>query len=187
MLYSSVVNNELEDLSSRSGDLCFGFVYCRYTEPMTVRDILAALLRQLLERYPRLISIVEPMYARHNLQKTTPTQEELVDTIRCICSTFKQSCFSIDGLDEAVFDEQFDFLDTLTSINASFIITSRPLALLKDVLPNVEFFDIVAQDGDIRLLVSQRIQRNPRLRQILSNEEDRDRVIKKVCKASKGM
>ncbi|KAH6902747.1 ankyrin repeat-containing domain protein [Coprinopsis sp. MPI-PUGE-AT-0042] len=184
---ASVVNDHLETLSESLGDICIGFVYCRYTEPMTVRDILAALLRQLLERYPRLVSIAEPMYTKHHLRQTTPTQAELVDAIRCICAVFKKAYFSIDGLDEALDDEQFDLLDTLTSINANFIITSRPLALLKDVLSNAEFFDISAQEGDIELLVAQRIERNPGLRHILVTDEDRDRVIKKVCKSSQGM
>ncbi|KAH6903065.1 ankyrin repeat-containing domain protein [Coprinopsis sp. MPI-PUGE-AT-0042] len=184
---ASVINDYLETLSESSGDICIGFVYCRYTEPMTVRDILAALLRQLLERYPRLVSIAEPMYTKHHLQQTTPTQAELVDAIRCICAVFKKAYFSIDGLDEALDNEQFDLLDTLTSINANFIITSRPLALLKDTLPNAEFFDISAQEEDIELLVAQRIERSPGLRHILVTDEDKDRVIKKVCESSQGM
>ncbi|KAH6902735.1 ankyrin repeat-containing domain protein [Coprinopsis sp. MPI-PUGE-AT-0042] len=161
---ASVINDYLETLSQSSGDICIGFVYCRYTEPMTVRDILAALLRQLLERYPRLVSIADPMYTKHHLRQTTPTQAELVDAIRCICAVFKKAYFSIDGLDEALDDEQFDLLDTLTTINANFIIKE-----------------------DIELLVAQRIERNPGLRHILVTDEDRDRVIKKVCESSQGM
>ncbi|KAH6901008.1 hypothetical protein BKA70DRAFT_1312034 [Coprinopsis sp. MPI-PUGE-AT-0042] len=46
---ASVVIKYLEDLAQASSDTCVVFVYCRYTEPMKVRDILAALVRQLLE------------------------------------------------------------------------------------------------------------------------------------------
>ncbi|KAH6901009.1 ankyrin repeat-containing domain protein [Coprinopsis sp. MPI-PUGE-AT-0042] len=93
----------------------------------------------------------------------------------------------IDGLDEALYDEQFDLLDTLKSVPANFFITSRPLVRLKDVLPNIEFFDIAAKNEDIELLVAQHIDRNPDLRQILAADEQRERAIKKICKSSRGM
>ena len=71
-LESSVVINYLDDLASQFSDVCVAFVYCRYTEPMAVRDILAALVRQLLERYPQLQSAVDPLYKKHTLRNTQP-------------------------------------------------------------------------------------------------------------------
>ena len=186
-LHSSVVIKYLDDLASTSSDICVAFVYCRYTEPMSVRDILLALVRQLLERYPYLLPIVEPMYQKHTLHNTKPDQSELVDAIRHICRQFRVALFSIVGLDEALYDEQFDLLETLSSVQANFIITSRPLVRLKDVLPNAQFFEIAAEEGDIELLVSQHIDRSPDLLQILNSEEERGQVIKKICESSQGM
>ncbi|KAH6912483.1 hypothetical protein BKA70DRAFT_1144339 [Coprinopsis sp. MPI-PUGE-AT-0042] len=184
---ASVVIKHSEDLAEASSDICVAFVYCRYTEPMKVRDILAALVRQLLERFPHLLPVVEPLYTKHNLQKTEPTQGELINVIRKICSCFRIAYLFIDGLDEALYDEQFDLLDTLKSVPANFFITSRPLVRLKDVLPNVEFFDIAAQNRDIEILVSQQINRNPDLQQVLAREEQRAIVVKKICQSSHGM
>ncbi|KAH6908058.1 hypothetical protein BKA70DRAFT_1483308, partial [Coprinopsis sp. MPI-PUGE-AT-0042] len=184
---ASVVIQHSEDCAQASSDICVGFVYCRYTEPMKVRDILAALARQLLERYPHLLLVVEPLYAKHDLQITKPTQSELIDVICKICSSFRIARLFIDGLDEAIYDEQFDLLDTLKSVPANFFITSRPLIRLKDVLPGVTMFDIAAQNADIELLVSQHIQRYPDLREVLAEEEQRGRVIKKICQSSHGM
>ena len=154
---------------------------------MAVRDIIAALVRQLLERYPQLLPIIEPLYKKYELQMTQPTQKELVNVIRSICSHFRIAVFSIDGLDEALYDEQFDLLDTLTSIAANFIITSRPLVRLKDVLPQAAFFEISAQEGDIGLLISERINRFPDLRRILRMDGARQIVVERICKASQGM
>ena len=177
----------MEQVVKNSNDVCLAFVYCRYTEPMSVRDILAAVVRQLIERFPHLSSFVEALYTKHNLEKTKPTQHELLDVIRGICSCFRIAYFFIDGLDEAIYDEQFDLLATLRSIGANFFITSRPLIRLKDVLPNATFFDIAAQNEDIKLLVSQQIDRSPDLRQVLVTEEARERVIVKICESSCGM
>ncbi|KAH6912446.1 hypothetical protein BKA70DRAFT_1144284 [Coprinopsis sp. MPI-PUGE-AT-0042] len=186
-ILASVIINHLETLAKVSSGICVAFVYCRYTEPMKVRDILAALVRQLLERFPHLLSVVKPLYSQHTLERTTPTQTELIDVIRDICSSFRVAYLFIDGLDEALYDEQFDLLDTLKSIHANIFVTSRPLVRLKDALPNVEFFNIAAQAEDIELLVSQQIDRNPDLRQILVARDQRERVVRKICESSCGM
>ncbi|KAH6902874.1 hypothetical protein BKA70DRAFT_1404667 [Coprinopsis sp. MPI-PUGE-AT-0042] len=186
-ILASVIIKHLQAFAQASTDICVAFVYCRYTEPMTVRDILAALVRQLLERFPHLLSVVEPLYSQHDLEGTKPTQSELIDTIRALCGCFRMAYLFIDGLDEALYDEQFDLLDTLKTVPANFFITSRPLVRLKDVLPNAEFFDIAAQNEDIQLLVSQHIDRNPNLRLVLAADEQRERVIKKICESSHGM
>ncbi|KAH6912495.1 ankyrin repeat-containing domain protein [Coprinopsis sp. MPI-PUGE-AT-0042] len=186
-ILASVVIKHLQALAQASTDICVAFVYCRYTEPMKVRDILAALVRQLLERFPRLLSVAEPLYAQHDLEGTKPTQSELIDVICALCGCFRMAYIFIDGLDEALYDEQFDLLDTLKTVPANFFITSRPLVRLKDVLPNVEFFDIAAKNEDIELLVSQHIDRNPDLRLVLAAGEQRERVIKKICESSHGM
>jgi ankyrin repeat domain-containing protein 50 len=162
-------------------------VYCRYTEPLKVRDILAALVRQLLERFPGLLALVEPLYAKHDLERTKPTQSELIDVIRDIYGRFRIGFLFIDGLDEALHDEQFNLLDTLRSVHANVFVTSRPLLRLKDVLPNVTFFDIVAVEEDIERLVSQHISRNPDLQQVLSGDDQRQAVIKKICESACGM
>ncbi|KAH6879954.1 hypothetical protein BKA70DRAFT_1473926 [Coprinopsis sp. MPI-PUGE-AT-0042] len=186
-ILASVVIEHLQELAKASTDICVTFVYCRYTEPMKVRDILAALVRQLLERFPHLLSIVEPIYAKHDLEKTKLSQSELINVIRDIYSRFRIAFLFIDGLDEALYDEQFDLLDTLKSIHANVFITSRPLVMLKDVLRNVEFFDIAAKGEDIELLVSQHINRSLELQEVLSADEQRGIVIKKICESSCGM
>ncbi|KAH6879984.1 hypothetical protein BKA70DRAFT_1576127 [Coprinopsis sp. MPI-PUGE-AT-0042] len=184
---ASVAIEHLQDLAKASPDICVTFVYCRYTEPMEVRDILAALVRQVLERYPHLLSVVEPIYAKHDLEKTKPTQSELINVIRDIYSRFRIAFLFIDGLDEALYDEQFDLLDALKSVRANVFITSRPLARLDNILPNVGFFDIAAKGEDIELLVSRHISRSPDLKKVLASDEQRGMVIKKICKSSCGM
>ncbi|KAH6879959.1 hypothetical protein BKA70DRAFT_1447666 [Coprinopsis sp. MPI-PUGE-AT-0042] len=42
-ILASVAIEHLQDLAKSSNDICITFVYCRSTEPMKVRDILAAL------------------------------------------------------------------------------------------------------------------------------------------------
>ena len=174
-------------MAGTSSEITYGYVYCRYTEPMAVRDILAALVRQLLEQHPSLISVGEALFRKHTIRKTIPTQEELLGAIHTICSNFRIVYLFVDGLDEALYDEQFDLLGALKFIRANFFITSRPLKRLEDVVPNARFFDIVARDEDVKVLVLHQIDRSPGLREVLGTGDMRSRVADKICQSSCGM
>ncbi|KAH6908096.1 hypothetical protein BKA70DRAFT_1280672 [Coprinopsis sp. MPI-PUGE-AT-0042] len=186
-ILASVVTMHLQSLANASSDICVAFVFCRYTERMEVRDILAALVRQLVESYPRLRSLVEPMWVKHQTQNTVPTQQELLSIVQQICATFRIAYFTIDGLDEALPDDQFNVLQALRLIKANFLLTSRPVLLLQDVLPQAVFFEIIAHEEDIKLLVDQRIESSPDLRQLLEKHGAKREVAKQVCNTSHGM
>ncbi|KAH6908094.1 ankyrin repeat-containing domain protein [Coprinopsis sp. MPI-PUGE-AT-0042] len=186
-ILASVVIKHLQSLANASGDICVAFVFCRYTERMEVRDILAALVRQLVESYPRLRSLVEPMWEEHQTQSTVPTQQELLGVVQQICATFRIAYFTIDGLDEALPDDQFNLLQALRLIKANFLLTSRPVVLLQDVLPQAAFFEIIAHEEDIKLLVDQRIESSPDLHQLLERHSAKREVSKQICSTSHGM
>jgi hypothetical protein len=152
-----------------------------------VRDILAALLRQLLERHPHLLPLVEPMYTQHELEMTKPSQRELLHLLGHLSKQFKVSFFVLDGIDEAPPDSQFELLDAISSIQANFFMTSRPLGQLQQALQNATFFEVTAQDRDIALLVAYRIRHHRHLRSLLKPKEVTEFVTAMVQEKSQGM
>jgi ankyrin repeat domain-containing protein 50 len=156
-----------------------------------VKQILSALVRQLLERYPFLLPLVQPIYEAHKHEKTKPSKDELLELLRNIAKVFDILYCALDGLDEATEDDQFMLLDTLSSIKANFFITSRPLESLRSSLPNAKFFAIVAHDEDIRLLIDQRLKQNPRLATMLNTPNQgapyRETVVAKITEKADGM
>jgi ankyrin repeat domain-containing protein 50 len=166
--------------------VCVAFAFCRYTEPVSVTEILAALVRQLLEQCPSLLQFVRPLYERHTLHGTKLTQRELLDLLRQF-SRVVRIVFIIDGLDEASYDTQFDLVDAIASLNARFLITSRPLERLKSAVPDAVFFEVRARVEDIELLVSQKIQRDPRFAGFLEKHKLKNEVVTRVTKNSGGM
>ncbi|KAH6890071.1 ankyrin repeat-containing domain protein [Coprinopsis sp. MPI-PUGE-AT-0042] len=162
------------DWASESNDTCIAFVFCRYTEPTPVRDILAAVVRQLVERYNYLLPMVTPLYSRHELEKTQPTQKELESLLKWIISPFCRCFFFIDGLDEAVPDTQFDILDATGAT--------------KEVLPQATFFNVVAKEHDLALYIGERIDRSPALRGLLQKQDGaREKVVQRIIANSRGM
>jgi ankyrin repeat domain-containing protein 50 len=156
-----------------------------------VRDILAGLIRQALERCPNLVQLVYALYTRHVTELTKPTQQELVDVLVDVSKSFKQFYLGIDGLDEAAdSDAQFDLVTILSTLEVRFFITSRPLQGLETLVPNAEHFTIIADRHEIDLLLNQRLERNPTFRQLtdsLGSKLDKQTLSKAIFDKSEGM
>ncbi|KAH6905069.1 hypothetical protein BKA70DRAFT_1506074 [Coprinopsis sp. MPI-PUGE-AT-0042] len=134
------------------------------------RDILAALVRQALERHPHLQPLVAPIYDRHRLEKTQPTQDELVFVLVSISKQFRTIFFAIDGLDEA---HRF--------------CASGPLERIESLFPNVEQFVVAATKEDIERLIDEKLDGTPALEAMMKTPSLKREVIAKVESKSKGM
>ncbi|TFK27659.1 ankyrin, partial [Coprinopsis marcescibilis] len=170
---ASLVIEHLQKIAKEDPGVCVAFAYCRYTERIPVRVILAALLRQILERYPSVFPFVQSLNGQHHLERTEPDQEDILDVLRQISTSglFKTTFYVLDGLDEASTAVRFDLLEALASLPVRFLLTSRPLESLEDQVPDAEFFNISASDADIALLIDQKINRIPALRRLLRQNE----------------
>ncbi|KAH6908129.1 hypothetical protein BKA70DRAFT_1427376 [Coprinopsis sp. MPI-PUGE-AT-0042] len=187
---ASIVIDYLQKYAKRHGPkVAVAFAYCRYTEPVPVQKILAALVRQLLERYPFLYPLVKPVYDEHSREMTKPSKDQLLELLRDISQVFETLFCALDGLDEAAPDTQFKLLDALSTVKASYFITSRPLEPLHSVLPNAQFFNIVARPEDIKLMVSQKLRESPRVASMLDagGHARQQEVVSKITFKSNGM
>ncbi|KAH6896228.1 ankyrin repeat-containing domain protein [Coprinopsis sp. MPI-PUGE-AT-0042] len=168
------------------------FAYCRYTEPTSVCDILAALVRQALERANHILPAVEHLYLglynQHRLEGTRPSQEELVELLLEISKRFRLAFYILDGLDEAQDEIKHHLLRILSSINIHLLITSRPLPYLEATLPSVDRFEVVANGDDIDRLVARTIEQNPVFRALLEKEPTlKQKTIASVKQKANGM
>lgn len=193
-IHRSIIIEFLESLAAKSpnGEIGVIFAFCRYTESpgLFVRHILAALIRQALERRPDLVQLVYAMHKRHVTELTTPTQQEFVDVLVELSGHFERFYLGLDGLDEASDDAQFDLITLLSTLKVNFFITSRPLHGLETRVPHAKHFTIVAEHHDIDLLLSQRLERNPKFRRLLDSqgsELNKETLSKTISAKSDGM
>ncbi|KAH6908086.1 ankyrin repeat-containing domain protein [Coprinopsis sp. MPI-PUGE-AT-0042] len=176
----------ISTISKPNGQLV-AFIYCRYTEPLSVQDILAAVIRQILEDHQQLVALLRPLFDHHSLRNTRPTQGDLLGLLKTISVSFPTAHFLLDGLDEAHPDIQYELVKALDSLGGNLMITSRPIPLLKQVLPDAIFFDVIADKDDIASLVSQRIEMNPAFLELLTGAGAKEAVISKIREKSQGM
>ncbi|TFK21593.1 ankyrin, partial [Coprinopsis marcescibilis] len=169
--------------------ICVAFAFCRYTDQFTGEKVLGGLLRQVIEDHPSTLQYAKPMYDYHSLRKTRPAQKELLAVLRAIFTSdlFDERYCTIDGLDEALADTQIDVLDALSNMPVNFLIMSRPLPLLKELVPEATFIDVIVHDADIEQIIEEKLRRTMTLRNILEKEDWRETVLKTVVEKSSGM
>jgi ankyrin repeat domain-containing protein 50 len=188
-ILSSAVVDVLQDKANTSpcGDVLVGFAFLRYSETLSARGILAALVRQALERHPHLQPLIAPIYERHRLERTQPTQEELVFMLVSISKQFRIVFFAIDGLDEAHRSVRLGVLKALPTCNVKLFLTSRPLERIESLFPNVVQFMVAATEEDIERLIDEKLDETPALEAMMKTPSLKREVISKVASKSKGM
>ncbi|EFI26923.1 ankyrin repeat domain-containing protein 29 [Coprinopsis cinerea okayama7 len=162
------------------------FAYFRYTSNVSARDILEGLVKLHLQRDDTLVTLIKDTYTRHKAQRTRPSQGELLSILREIEKVYDITFYVLDGLDEVGSDTQFDLIEVIQLLHGNFVIMTRPLDIL-DAIPHAVLVNVTAQDRDIELLVSQKIDRNPRFRKLLENHGCRELVSRQVLVKSNGM
>lgn len=169
------------------GRISVAYVYIRYSESLSLSEILGALIRQMLERYNDLLPVVEEIYAKHHCERTQPTADELLGIMVECHKTFDASFIIIDGLDEAMLDVQFPLLQALTTLSAKVLVTSRPMEVLQSEFPAAKFLDIVARKSDIAKHIVSKIENDPNLRTVLEHGSLTRKAITTIQDKSEGM
>ncbi|KAL2355080.1 hypothetical protein BJ546DRAFT_842277, partial [Cryomyces antarcticus] len=81
-------------------DVGVAYSCCAYKEQHKAKDLVAALLRQLVRQLPALPEAVKDLYMRHHQRKTLPRRHEFAEVLRYVASGFSQVFLIIDALDE---------------------------------------------------------------------------------------
>ncbi|TFK22078.1 hypothetical protein FA15DRAFT_644639 [Coprinopsis marcescibilis] len=188
-ILASIIVEYLMELAKGNKRICVAFAFSRYTDALTVEEILAGLLRQILEDHPQTIVYIQRMHDHHSLRKTRPSKRDLVGVLEAIFTSnlFDEKYCSLDGLDEAKSITQFELLDTLSQLPVNLLITSRPLHLLEGKFLTADHFSIIVQDSDIERLIEEKVRQIPTLEALLANDGFKRWVVKAIIEKSSGM
>ena len=184
---SIVIRDLLRREEASDGAICVAFVYLRYSEPLTLRDILESLVKQIVEYHTDLIPIISKIYMKHKRDRTKPTQQELMALLTELSKCGKTLFFFLDALDELREADRPVLLGFLASLNAKLFITSRPLSSLQKQCPKARIFDIAADPSDVKLLVHDTLRRSPDLMTLLDGTGLEDEIMEKICQKAGGM
>ncbi|KAH6874802.1 hypothetical protein BKA70DRAFT_1208634 [Coprinopsis sp. MPI-PUGE-AT-0042] len=185
---ASIVIRYLEWLEKTSGGLiCVAFVYLRYSEPLTIRDILESLVKQIVERHEDLIPFIEALYARHKKEGTQPSQQELQEVLKGFVQSGKTLFFVLDALDEMRAEDRPILLNLLASLDAKIFITSRLLEALQRQFAGAQVFKIAASPSDLDLHIKHFLRHTPELMALLEGTDLEEQIAETIHQKSGGM
>ncbi|KAH6916203.1 ankyrin repeat-containing domain protein [Coprinopsis sp. MPI-PUGE-AT-0042] len=186
---ASIAIDYLEKRSKELGGvMCVGYVFIRYSQPLTVRTMLKVLIAQLSEQHRDIANVVESAYARHAEERTIPREKDLQAILAGIAKSGKLCFFILDGLDETSTEDQLALLKLLDDLpDCKILVTSRPLPKLELRFPQATFFRVAAQEKDIRLYIGDRMSRNIFLGDLLADPHFKEEVVTKIIAKADGM
>lgn len=108
------------------------FAYICHEEKHLITDILASLVKQLVENsdiHSPVFRYVSDIYTHHTQRATLPSDTELIELLKKF-SLFNKVYVILNALDKALASLQDHLITGLVDLKASLLITSRPMPTL---------------------------------------------------------
>ena len=184
----SIVINHLEKTFLLLRDVRIAFIYFNHKENPSAVDLLASILKQILQQGTTISAAVRDLYAKHTERDTRPTLAEISDLLVAESQTVSKMYMVVDALDEcqAETNTKDKVLAALQRLpNLHLLVTSRPHM---DISQNfsVVWLPIKADNRDIAAFIRTRLEENRNLKRYVK-EDLKETLIKKVIKKADGM
>ena len=101
-ILTSIVVDHLTSQYSRDPKIGIAYVYCNFQRKydQKINDLLASLLKQLVQSQPLLPKSVKELYDRHSAKKTLPSLGDITKTLHSVVSMYSRVFIIVDALDE---------------------------------------------------------------------------------------
>ncbi|KAF4949959.1 hypothetical protein FGADI_8560 [Fusarium gaditjirri] len=183
-ILTSIVIHSLERLFVDHKKIGLAYVYCNFRrqEEQTAKELLACVLKQLLQSLP---TLPESILSLHNTG-SRPSLEDISSTLMFVAKSFSRVFIVIDALDECdsrvkVLKEIFD-LQSKCQVNI--FATSRPVPDVISLFANGVSLEIRATDDDVRMFVHGRM---PELPEFFSKEGLEENITSQIVRSVQGM
>ena len=157
-----------------SETVAVAWIYCDYKQQQkqTVLQLIASVLRQLILHQSAPSDNVKKFYKEyHDNLQSSPTITEVVKVLQAEITTYSRVYIITDALDECLEGNQQELVKTLQRLTgANLMFTSRPLALIGEILEGIARLDISANTNDVGKYVNGRISEDSRLSRLVKKE-----------------
>ncbi|MCJ1402435.1 hypothetical protein MMC11_005655 [Xylographa trunciseda] len=169
-------------------------IYCNYKEKdnQTAQDLLASLLKQLVQDCESLSEKVTALYKDHTKRRTRLPPEDLIQALQLEIARYPRVFIIVDALDECTEEgnRRMDLMDGVRSLprNANLLITSRHNRTIETEFEGTRTLEINATDSDITRYVLARIQCEHRLaRHVRTHPALQQSIVNGILRGAKGM
>lgn len=172
-------------------DVGVTYIYCNYKArgDQTALSLLAAILKELVQDRPSIVTPLFTLYDKHVVRKTRPLLDEIIGALQSMLANYSRVYVVVDALDECAHSDRNELLGRLRSLqNKTYL---HLMATSRDISDVVERFDgmpkleVRALDADIKRYVIGQTNRLPRC--IQRDGELQRLVQEKIAEAVDGM
>ena len=194
IVFRSIAFNHLrQQWASRSNEkrVAVAVIYLKYNDPQqTLNNILASVLRQLVEEQEVIPDFLQSAYEHHCDNNASPTLQSIKDILKAIVLLYAKVFMIVDGLDECSEDIRWALTEQLRDMPGTVyvMITSRVLDSIREELEDFVQMEIKAHKSDIELFIDRQIRKNRNLRKIVQkNPAMRQDIKEGVVKTAENM
>ena len=192
-VFASAIIDFLEQTFA-APDIGIAFLYCHYKDraEQTSIDLIASLLRQLVEQSPGIPEDLRRSYRQYKQRKIRLKQREYTNLLSSVVASFTRVFIVIDALDECdqINGSRSCLVSDVNSLphSAQLLCTSRSLPDIERLFENCRQIEIRASDGDVQTYLSNRIMQGTRLlKHVGADPSLKDELVNTIVHKAKGM
>lgn len=145
------------------------YIYCNYKrrEAQTTIDLLAAILKQLVQERPLYGEPVTSLHALHVDRRTRPSLNEICTALNSVLNNYSKTYIIIDALDECTDSDgtRSELLAVLRNLQAKtdtrLMVTSRFVSKIEQSFEESPMLEIRASEADVKRYVVGQLHRLP--------------------------
>jgi NACHT domain len=190
-ILTSVVIDCLGKRFQNDSTINIAYIYCNYQQQRVQKstDLLASLLKQLVQEQPSIPESVKSMYGCHKDKRTRPSFDEISKVLDAVVVGYSRSFIIVDALDECQVSDggRKKFLSEIFNLQAktgaNLFTTSRFIPEIEKEFEGSPTLEIRASDDDVERYLDGKISRLRQqfvLRDFTLQEDIRSEIIKAV-------
>lgn len=195
-ILTSVVIDELNTRFQNDKSIGVAYLYCNFRRQHEQRadELLASLLKQLIQRQRSIPNSVQRLYNRYKWEKKQISFDEILSSLRSVATTIYSRVFIIvDALDECQVSDsgRTKFLEAILNLQAecktriNIFVTSRFIPEIKERFTDAIQREIVAHPDDVRRYLDGHIQGLPRC--VRQSPDLQDEIKDRISNSVDGM
>jgi hypothetical protein len=189
-ILTSIVVDELTTRFGNDKNIGVAYIYCNFQwqDKQKAGDLLANLLRQLVQGQPSLLKDVKLLYDKHKDKYTRPSFDEILKALHSVTAMYSRAFIVVDALDECQSSNRCRsrFLSEIFNLQAksraNVFATSRFIPEITERFEGSMSLEIRASEHDVRRYVDGHMSHLPSFvkRSLDLQEEIKAKIVKAV-------
>jgi Cdc6-like AAA superfamily ATPase len=168
------------------------FIYCNYKRQseQSARHMLSSILRQIADIHPGIPKLVQDFYTSHTTKRTTPSSDEIRQTLEVASKDLHRLTVVVDALDECEPRARQEFLSAVETLRGQcevrLLATSRFLPAIEShsAFLGKPTLEVKASDEDLEMYIRSRASE---LNQVVSKPDLLETLVSSTVFATGGM